>query len=55
MTRDEQIKSDIIDELRWDPKVESSGLDAAIEKELIEDAAWSAPGVMEVFSHLRVG
>lgn len=39
-----------------DRKVTLSGdVDAAIEKELIEDAAWSAPGATEVLNHLRVG
>lgn len=39
-----------------DGKVTLSGdVDATIEKELIEDAAWSALGIMEVFNHLRVG
>ena len=39
-----------------DGKVTLSGdVDSAFEKGLIEDAVWSAPGVMEVFNHLRVG
>ena len=38
-----------------DGKVTLSGyVDAVVEKELIEDAVWSAPGVTEVINHLRV-
>ena len=50
------IEASKIDVAIVDGKVTLSGdVDGAFEKELIEDAAWSAPGVMEVFNHLRVG
>lgn len=54
--RHASIEASKVDVAIVDGKVTLSGdVDAAIEKELIEDAAWSAPGVMEVFNHLRVG
>ena len=50
------IEASKIDIAIVDGKVTLSGdVDGAFEKELIEDAVWSAPGVMEVFNHLRVG
>lgn len=50
------IEASKIDVAIVDGKVTLSGdVDGAFEKELIEDAVWSAPGVMEVFNHLRVG
>ena len=50
------IEASKVDIAIVDGKVTLSGdVDAAFEKELIEDAVWSAPGVMEVFNHLRVG
>ena len=50
------IEASKIDVAIVDGKVTLSGdVDGAFEKDLIEDAVWSAPGVMEVFNHLRVG
>jgi osmotically-inducible protein OsmY len=50
------IEASKVDIAIVDGKVTLSGdVDATFEKELIEDAVWSAPGVMEVFNHLRVG
>lgn len=54
--RHASIEASKVDVAIVDGRVTLSGdVDAAIEKELIEDAAWSAPGVTEVFNHLRVG
>ncbi|MGI9435457.1 MAG: BON domain-containing protein [Geminicoccaceae bacterium] len=50
------VEASKIDVAIVDGKVTLSGdVDGAFEKDLIEDAVWSAPGVMEVFNHLRVG
>ena len=50
------IEASKIDIAIIDGKVTLTGdVDATFEKELIEDAVWSAPGVIEVFNHLRVG
>ncbi len=54
--RHASIEASKVDVTIVDGKVTLSGdVDATVEKELIEDAVWSAPGVMEVFNHLRVG
>lgn len=50
------IEASKVDVTIVDGKVTLTGdVDGAFEKDLIEDAVWSAPGVMEVFNHLRVG
>lgn len=50
------LEASKIDVAIVDGKVTLSGdVDATFEKELIEDAVWSALGVTEVLNHLRVG
>lgn len=44
MTRDEQIKSDVIDELNWDPKVQASDVGVTVK-----DGAVTLTGTVKSF------
>jgi osmotically-inducible protein OsmY len=60
---DESIRNDVLSELEWDPKIDSSGIGVAVkdgvvtpwsEKSEAERVAWSTPGITQVENYITV-